>query len=86
MRERKVCVKRAYSPRFHGPGGLLNGEVEVDDTVIGGVKSGRWRGRASTGKTVVMIAAEIRGVTICRISLQVITAARGDSSRKEVSR
>ena len=38
----------------------LNGEVEVDETFIGGVKPGK-RGRGAAGKTLVLIAAEVRG-------------------------
>jgi len=49
----------------------LNGEVEVDETFIGGVKTGK-RGRGAAGKSLVLIAAEIRGVRIGRIRLVVI--------------
>jgi hypothetical protein len=38
----------------------LTGEVEVDETFVGGVKTGK-RGRGATGKTLVLIAAEVRG-------------------------
>ena len=55
-----------------GPGrNLLNGEVEVDETFIGGIKAGK-RGRGAAGKSLVMVAAEIRGVAIGRIRLQVV--------------
>lgn len=53
---------------------LLNGEVEVDETFIGGVKTGK-RGRGASGKSLVLIAAEIRGTAIGRIRLQVIPDA-----------
>jgi len=53
----------------------LNGEVEVDETFIGGVKPGK-RGRGAAGKTLVFIAAEVRGVRIGRIRLSVITDAK----------
>lgn len=49
----------------------LDGEVEVDETFIGGVKTGK-RGRGAAGKSLVLIAAEIRGVRIGRIRLVVI--------------
>lgn len=55
---------------------LLNGEVEVDETFIGGVKSGK-RGRGAAGKVLVMIAAEVRGSVIGRIRLKVIPDATG---------
>jgi len=38
----------------------LTGEVEVDETYIGGVKAGR-RGRGVYGKTLVFVAVEVRG-------------------------
>lgn len=53
---------------------LLNGEVEVDETFVGGVKAGR-RGRGAGGKTIVLVASEIRGVAHGRIRLQVIPDA-----------
>ena len=53
---------------------LLNGEVEVDETFIGGVRPGK-RGRGAAGKTLVFMAAEIRGIAIGRIRLQVIPDA-----------
>lgn len=37
--------------------GLLDGAVEVDETIIGGVKAGR-RGRGAPGKALVVIAVE----------------------------
>jgi len=52
----------------------LTGEVEVDETFIGGVRSGV-RGRGAAGKSLVLIAAEIRGVAIGRIRLHVIPDA-----------
>ncbi len=53
---------------------LLDGEVEVDETFIGGVKSGK-RGRGAAGKVLVLIAAEVRGAAIGRIRLKVISDA-----------
>lgn len=53
---------------------LLSGEIEVDETFIGGVKPGV-RGRGAAGKSLVLIAAEIRGASIGRIRLQVIPNA-----------
>jgi transposase-like protein len=57
---------------------LLNGEVEVDERFIGGVKSGK-RGRGAAGKVLVMIAAEVRGSAIGRIRLKVIPDAAGET-------
>jgi transposase-like protein len=55
---------------------LLTDEVEVDETFVGGVKPGK-RGRGAAGKTLVFIAAEVRGTVIGRIRLQVIPDATG---------
>lgn len=49
----------------------LTEEVEVDETFVGGVKTGK-RGRGAAGKSLVLIAAEVRGVRIGRIRLLVI--------------
>ena len=55
----------------------LSGEVEVEETFVGGVKPGK-RGRGATGKTLVLIAAEVRGRAIGRIRLQVIPNATAE--------
>ncbi len=52
----------------------LAGEVEVDETFVGGIKSGK-RGRGAAGKVLVLIAAEVRSTTIGRIRLKVIPDA-----------
>ena len=52
----------------------LNGEVEVDEAIIGGVKQGK-RGRGAAGKVLVFVAAEVRGVAIGRARLLVIPDA-----------
>jgi transposase-like protein len=56
----------------------LTGEVEVDETFVGGVKPGK-RGRGAAGKTLVFIAAEVRGSAIGRIRLKVIPDATADT-------
>lgn len=56
----------------------LNGEVEVDETFVGGVKPGK-RGRGAAGKSLVLIAAEVRGSVMGRIRLQVIPDATADT-------
>jgi transposase-like protein len=58
---------------------LLNGEIEVDETFIDGVKKGGKRGRGASGKVLVVIAAEIRGTRIGRIRLQLIPDATGQT-------
>ncbi len=52
----------------------LNGEVEVDETFVGGVKTGK-RGRGAAGKVLVLIAAEVRKSAVGRIRLQIIPDA-----------
>ena len=61
----------------------LNGEVEVDETFIGGVKPGK-RGRGAAGKTLVLIAAEVRGRAIGRIRLQVIPDSTAETLQGQV--
>ena len=61
----------------------LNGEVEIHETFIGGVKPGK-RGRGAAGKTLVLIAAEVRGRAIGRIRLQVIPDATADTLLDQV--
>lgn len=56
----------------------LTGEVEVDETFIGGVKPGVG-GRGAAGKSLVLVGAEVRGRVIGRIRLRVITDASAGS-------
>jgi len=56
----------------------ISGVVEVDETYIGGKKSGK-RGRGSEGKYLVAIAAQIEDNRIGRIRLKHIPDASGDS-------
>ena len=54
----------------------LSGIVEVNETLIGGVRSGK-RGRGAEGKTLVLIAAEDTPAGIGRIRLSPISEASG---------
>lgn len=56
----------------------LSGIVEVDETYLGGVRSGK-RGRGAANKTLVMIAAEDRNNRVGRIRLRRIPDASADS-------
>jgi len=56
----------------------LSGEVEVGETCLGGVKPGK-RGRGPSGKSLVLIAAEVRGPSIGRIRLRLIKDATADT-------
>lgn len=59
----------------HADRTLLQGEVEVDEAFIGGVRSGK-RGRGAEGKQLIVIAAEFSGKSrIGRIRIQRITDA-----------
>ena len=49
--------------------GRISGTVEVDESYVGGKKSGK-RGRGAAGKTLVVIFAEIKVNRIGRIRLQ----------------
>jgi transposase-like protein len=52
----------------------LSGEVEVDETLVGGVKPGK-RGRGTEGKELVVIGAEINGKKMGRIRMKHILHA-----------
>lgn len=56
----------------------LSGTVEVDETYIGGKKSGK-RGRGAAGKALVVIAAEVRDSRIGRIRLRRVADASDNS-------
>jgi transposase-like protein len=57
----------------------LSGTVEVDETFIGGSKSGK-RGRGAEGKAIIAVAVEDKGKAgIGRIRLKYIDDASGDS-------
>lgn len=56
----------------------LHGEVEVDETIVGGKRSGR-RGRDSKGNPLVVIAAEQEGKKIGRIRMQYIPDASSET-------
>jgi|TARA_B100001971_G_C18128630_1_gene503540 transposase-like protein/ribosomal protein L37AE/L43A len=57
---------------------LLSGEVQVDESYIGGKKPGK-RGRGAEGKTLVLVAAEEDGLRIGRIRLHRIPDASAES-------
>jgi len=57
---------------------LLSGIIEVDETYIGGEKPGR-RGRGAEGKSLVLIAAEIKDSKIGRIRLKRVPNASSES-------
>lgn len=56
----------------------LSGVVEVDETYLGGVRSGK-RGRGAANKTLVMIAAEDKNNRVGRIRLRRIPDASANS-------
>ncbi|MFH1672759.1 MAG: IS1595 family transposase [Pseudomonadota bacterium] len=56
----------------------ISGVVEVDESYIGGEKSGK-RGRGAAGKALVVIAAQIDGTRIGRIRLRRIPDASAKS-------
>jgi len=51
---------------------LLSGDVEVDETFIGGVKTGGKRGRGAPGNVFVVIAVESKDKAFGRCRLQVV--------------
>ena len=52
----------------------LSGIVEVDETLVGGKKTGK-RGRGAEGKTLVIIAVELIGEKMGRVRLETIEQA-----------
>jgi transposase-like protein len=56
----------------------LSGEIEIDETYIGGKEKGVV-GRKTLKKSLVVIAAEIRGRVMGRIRMSVINDASGES-------
>lgn len=56
----------------------LSGTIEVDETYLGGQKSGK-RGRGASGKTLVLIACELKGKRIGRIRLYLLKDASSES-------
>jgi transposase-like protein len=56
----------------------LSGEVEVDETYIGGVEPGV-SGRERGNKSIVVIAAEVRGRSIGRIRLRSVADVSAES-------
>lgn len=59
----------------------LSGEVEVDETFIGGVEAGQGKqGRGADTKVLVVVAVECNGKQIGRVRFQIIA----DSSSKEL--
>jgi transposase-like protein len=61
----------------------LTGEVEVDETYVGGVGT-KARGRGAKGKTIVAIAAEVRGRGSGRIRMAKIPDLSAPSLRRFV--
>lgn len=57
----------------------LRGEVEVDEGFIGGTRSERRGGRDRVGKTLVVVAVEVRGRGSGRLRMAVLPDASGAS-------
>jgi transposase-like protein len=56
----------------------LSGTIEIDETFIGGEKPGK-RGRGSEGKSLVVIAVEVKGTRIGRIRLHRVVNSSSES-------
>ena len=56
----------------------LSGEIEIDETYIGGKRSGK-RGRGAEGKTLVAIAVEVKDISTGRVRLKSIPDASSKS-------
>jgi len=62
----------------------LAGEIEVDETFIGGEKHGGKRGRGAIGKTLVLIAAQREGKKLGRIRLRCIPNASAETLERGI--
>lgn len=71
LQKLRVAMVRPNRDRLVGP-------VQVDETYIGGPRSGK-RGRGAAGKTLVMVAVEDRTNHIGRIRLHKVKDASGES-------
>ena len=56
----------------------LSGTIEIDDTLIGGVATGK-RGRGAENKVLVVIAAELDGKTVGRCRIGIVADASSAS-------
>lgn len=61
----------------------LSGEIEVDETYVGGESQGK-RGRGASNKALVVIAAQVDGKGIGRIRLRRVMDASGPSLEEAV--
>jgi len=59
----------------------LSGDIEVDETLVGGRRAGK-RGRGAEGKTLVIIALEIKQFGTGRVRLAVIPNASGKNIKE----
>lgn len=64
----RVAMVRAERPR-------LSGDVEVDETFVGGVRRGQGRGRGAPGKAIVVIAVEVLPRGYGRTRMRVVPSA-----------
>ncbi len=66
----RVAMVRAERPR-------LSGDVEVDETFVGGVRRGQGRGRGAPGKAIVVIAVEVLARGYGRTRMRVVPSGAG---------
>ena len=66
----RVAMVRAERPR-------LCGDVEVDETFVGGVRRGQGRGRGAPAKAIVVIAVEVLPRGYGRTRMRVVPSAAG---------
>lgn len=74
-----LLLHKIRNAMIHADRTLLQGEVEIDEAMIGGVRSGK-RGRGAEGKELIVIAAECVGEKrVGRIRIQRIPDASKES-------
>lgn len=74
-----TCLQKLRRAMIRPGREQLGGEVEVDETFVGGVEKGKGKRHLGETKALVAVAAEVRGPGIGRIRLQRIPDASGES-------
>ncbi len=62
----------------------LSGNVEIDETFVGGVKHDGKRGRGASGKALILMVVQLGGKKLGRIRLKRIEDASAESLEKAI--
>ena len=78
-----LCLHKLRKAMVRPGRDKLSGEVEVDETYVGGVKTGK-RGRGAEGKSIVVVAAEKDGKGIGRIRMMCVPGFSSEDLRNAI--